>query len=159
MIPTYPRYAREMSWTRDHLITADGGVDFIARVTANYWEVLWRRLHGQKPDQEMVLQTWPGEGTEKVAATAGAPHCRVNAYFTTGMDAGTLTTDTFYVTGPAGLVPAKLKFHDKEGVAVLLPGENLTPGATYTATLAAGIKDLRGNSLGKDYSWSFVPEK
>lgn len=156
---SYPRRLRDMTYTRDHIITADGGVDFIAAVTADYWEVLWRRLHGQRPDAEMVLQTWPGEGAkEKVQATAGDPHCRVVAYFTTGMDAATMTTDTFFITGPAGRVPAEIKFKDKEGVVVLLPAQNLTPGATYTATLAAGIKDLRGNPVAREYSWSFIPE-
>jgi len=43
--------------------------------------------------------------------------------------------------------------------ATLQPGASLLPAATYTATLSgggSGVKDLAGNALAGDYSWSFT---
>src|SRR2546428_3591545 len=42
------------------------------------------------------------------------------------------------------------------GTATFPPAGNLAPLTTYTATISTGAKDLAGNALTSDISWSFT---
>jgi hypothetical protein len=94
-------------------------------------------------------------------ATGVAVGSDVLASFSEPMDPATLTTATFTLVAQADGAPvaAAVTFDDQTDQAVLNPNADLTPGATYTATLqggATGAKDPFGNPLSADRVWSFT---
>src|SRR5215211_1269702 len=97
----------------------------------------------------------PADGTTDVAATAN-----VEATFSEAMDPTTISGSTFTLLkqGTTTPVAAAVSYDSANNKAKLDPNANLDPSATYTATLkggAGGVKDLAGNPLAADKSWSF----
>lgn len=66
------------------------------------------------------------------------------------MDASTITTATFTVSGVSGNVAYS------GTTATFTPLTNLASSTTYTATITTGAKDLVGNSMVSNYIWSFT---
>jgi hypothetical protein len=52
-------------------------------------------------------------------------------------------------------VPISLQFYGMTNQAVIARRESLPGEAWYTVTVTTGAKDLAGNPLGADYTWSF----
>jgi hypothetical protein len=75
------------------------------------------------------------------------------------MNPATLTTSTFTLVqqGQSTPLPATVSYASQ--VATLDPSSNLAAGTTYTATVKggpSGAKDVAGNALAADVSWSFT---
>ncbi|MFL5803070.1 MAG: Ig-like domain-containing protein, partial [Roseiflexaceae bacterium] len=98
-----------------------------------------------------VLAVLPADGTQDVALDAP-----ISIRFSRAI----VLTDTLGL--PAAL-PELLFAPPLEGSATWLdsatvlfrPAAPLRPGVRYRATLAAGLTDLGGGELGRDFSWSF----
>src|SRR2546427_670065 len=70
------------------------------------------------------------------------------------MDASTINTSTFTLNQGKPQAAGEVSF---SGVsAPFPPRSNLAPLTTYTATISTGTKDLAGNALSTDMSWSFT---
>src|SRR5206468_3424365 len=70
------------------------------------------------------------------------------------MDASTINTSTFTQKGRATRMARTESY---SGVtATITPAATLAPLTTYTATISTGTKDLAGNALSSDMSWSFT---
>ena len=153
----YPTYSKKMSFTKANIITHAGGVDHTSSVTADYWEVLWKRLHDDG-GEERVLATWPEPGADDHAYNHKSLYSRVSVFFTTGMDKSSINQNSFYLEDKDGnRVPATYRInHDHDNFAALVPAVDLEPGKTYTAVLTTDVKDMKGNSLKEDYSWDFT---
>jgi large repetitive protein len=80
------------------------------------------------------------------------------AYLSEFIDPASVTTSTFELRGPGGvLVPASV--NALQGQAILSPNSLLARSTMYTATIkggSGGVKDIAGNSLQSDFSWSFT---
>ena len=78
----------------------------------------------------------------------------ITAVFSKAMDPLTITTTTFTLrqgtTAIAGTVGYSLV------TATFLPSIPLTLGATYTASVSSGAKDLAGNALVAPFTWIFT---
>src|SRR5207249_3325118 len=70
------------------------------------------------------------------------------------MDASTINTSTF--TLKQGTTPVAGTVNYSGVTATFTPAANLVPLTTYTATISTGAKDLAGNALASDMSWSFT---
>ncbi len=107
----------------------------------------WSFTTGAAPDttSPTVISTTPANNAVNVATNA-----TINAAFSEAMDASTISTATFTVEGVAGTVTYV------SGIATFTSATALAYNTTYTATVKAGVKDLAGNTLGTDYSWSFT---
>jgi hypothetical protein len=97
----------------------------------------------------------PTEGTTDVAVTANT-----EATFSEAMDPATITGSTFTLLKQGATTPveAQVSYDSATKKATLDPSVDLEAGATYTVTLkggASGVKDLAGNPLTADKSWSF----
>jgi|GEM_PF-2626697 len=85
----------------------------------------------------------------------------IRAYFENGpIDSDTVNSDTFTVSGPSGaLIPSSVVFSGGgSDYATFNLGSPLAAHSTYTVTLhggPSGIKDLQGNEMIEDYTWSF----
>src|SRR2546426_568969 len=70
------------------------------------------------------------------------------------MDVSTINTSTF--TLKQGTTPVAGKVSYSGVTAPFTPAANLAPLTTYTATISTAAKDLAGNALTFDMSWSFT---
>jgi len=64
-------------------------------------------------------------------------------------------TDTFYLTSGDTRVAGHVQ-SGSNNVATFSPDNNLEANTKYTVLLTTGLKDLAGNSLAQNYSWSFT---
>ena len=89
-------------------------------------------------------------------ATGVSPTANVTATFSEAMKKAALNNKTFFLVkkGTTKKVPATLKYPSANKV-ILDPSSPLTRGATYTATITRGAKDLAGNALAAKMVWSF----
>jgi len=70
------------------------------------------------------------------------------------MDPSTITNATFTLT--QGTTPVAGTVTYAGVTATFKPTANLAASTVYTATLTTGVKDLDGNALAANYSWSFT---
>ncbi|OFZ27557.1 MAG: hypothetical protein A3D92_08015, partial [Bacteroidetes bacterium RIFCSPHIGHO2_02_FULL_44_7] len=77
----------------------------------------------------------------------------ITANFSENVDLSTIVMSlkqgTTYISG---IVTSTLT------AAIFQPSTNLAYNTTYTVTIAAGLKDLSGNTMTSDYTWSFTTE-
>jgi subtilisin-like proprotein convertase family protein len=98
--------------------------------------------------------------TPTAGATGIALGTTVTAAFSEAMTAATISGSTFTLQGPGGAaVPATVGYNTGSFTATLTPSSALAPSTTYTAIVkggASGVKDLAGNPLLADVTWSFT---
>ncbi len=105
----------------------------------------------------VAKQVFPAPNDAKVL-----PGSVVSVIFYKGVDPSSLKNDgsepgsTFYIKQGSRWIAANVTYDDKSKTAKLLPREKLDNGTSYTVYLTTGIKDLAGNPLAANYSWSFV---
>jgi hypothetical protein len=100
-------------------------------------------------------------GVEPAAGAAGVGlGTNVSASFDEPLDATTVTATTVQLRGPGGaLVAATVAYDVTSRTATLDPAAALGGSTTYTATVkggASGVKDVAGNPLAADETWSFT---
>ena len=92
----------------------------------------------------------PANGTTGVSQST-----TVAATFSEAMDPSTITTSTVALRDPANaVVPATITY--SANTAVLAPTSPLAAATTYTATITTGVKDLSGNTMAANQTWSFT---
>ena len=126
----------------------------------NYWvDVVFTEGVGSDTTAPTVTGTIPADGLSNVAASSA-----VSASFSEPIDAATVDGSTFELRdGSSTLVPATVVYDAGSRSATLTPTAPLAFSTTYTATLKGGatdprIKDLAGNALAADVTWSFTSE-
>jgi hypothetical protein len=90
-------------------------------------------------------------------ATGICPNTLVTATFSEAMNASTINSTTFTLTGP-GLtaVPGAVTYVVSSDVATFTPTNPLALDTLYTATITTGAEDLSGVPLAANYVWSFT---
>ena len=83
----------------------------------------------------------------------------VTATFSESMDETTINETTFTLSQGGTAVSGTVSYDGNSNTATFKPSDNLALGTPYTATVTTGAKDLAGNALTDDYSWSFTTEK
>ncbi|MGJ0483987.1 MAG: N,N-dimethylformamidase beta subunit family domain-containing protein [Methylomicrobium sp.] len=126
--------------------------------STNYWvDVLFTTSTGPDTTPPTVTAQSPTPN-----ATGIATNTTVTATFSEAMDAATLNTTTFELRDSANaLISAAVSYNATNRTATLAPGNALTAGATYTATVKGGttdprVKDSAGNPLAANVTWSFT---
>jgi hypothetical protein len=123
----------------------------------NYWVdvVLETGAAGPDTTAPRVTSVSPGRGATGVTASDN-----VTATFSEGLTASTVNANTVLLRDPAGGgVPAAVTYDAASQTATLNPTAPLAATTTYTATIkggTAGVKDLAGNALAADDSWTFT---
>lgn len=103
--------------------------------------------NGTKPDPTAptVTAVTPVDGT-----IDAAPGAAITVTFSEDMNASTITASTFTLdNGATGTVTYANR------VATFTPTTPLPGYTRYTATITTGAKDMAGNALAANYSWSF----
>jgi hypothetical protein len=101
-----------------------------------------------------VAATTPAAG-----ATAVASSSNVTGTFSEAMNGASISSSTFTLTAAGTTTPVPAGVTYTGGVATLNPDSDLAPSTQYTATIkggASGVKDLAGNALAADKTWTFT---
>jgi len=112
----------------------------------------WQFTTGEAPDitPSTVLATFP-------ALNAGAVvmNTAVAVTFSEAIDPATINAQTFILMkdGATQVAGSATYFGT---TALFRPTGNLLPGASYTAIITVGVKDLAGNALAEDFTWGFT---
>ena len=87
------------------------------------------------------------------AATDVSLSTTIQATFSDFMDATTINTSTFFVSGS---VTGTVTYDNGTKTAQFKPLNDLVKNTTYTVTLTTGIRNSLGNALASNYTWSFT---
>jgi hypothetical protein len=102
-----------------------------------------------------IISTNPVNG-----ATAVPINQKILVIFSTAMNAATINSTTFTVTGPGATpVSGAVSYAAGSNAALFIPTANLAPSTTFTATVTNGAQDLAGNALGSGAvpnPWTFA---
>jgi len=103
-----------------------------------------------------ALDTKPPSVTARTPA-AGATNVSINispsVTFSEAVDQSTIT---FTLRGGGSAVPCTMSYSGKK--AVFTPAGPLSYNTKYTAIVSVGVKDLAGNAMPSDYTWTFTTE-
>ena len=102
------------------------------------------------PTAPKVITTNPNN-----TGTAVALNQSLTATFSATMDAATINTTTFTVTGP-GTTPVEGLVTYSGTTAVFNPTIDLNSTVLYTATITTGAKNVSGTALAANYVWTFT---
>ena len=97
--------------------------------------------------------------TPAAGATGVASAISPTAAFSEAMNPSTLTTSTFTLVQQGQTTPLAATVSYASQVATLDPTANLAANTTYTATVkggSSGAKDVAGNPLAGDVTWTFT---
>jgi hypothetical protein len=96
-----------------------------------------------------VVSTIPANGATNVAINTP-----ISATFNMSMNAATITSSTFTVTGPGGAVAGTVSYSGL--TATFVPTAALAYSTTYTGTITTGAMNPGGTPLLANYVWTFT---
>jgi hypothetical protein len=100
----------------------------------------------------MVGSVSPANTATDVATTTNA-----EATFSEAIDSGSIIDQTFTLSKDDGTqVAAQVSYDGASKKATLVPDSDLEANTTYEATITKSVKDMAGNALEQDYTWSFT---
>lgn len=114
-------------------------------------EKKWTFTTGPNPDSNAptVLSTVPDDGEMGVSINQS-----LSALFSEEMNPLTISTTTFRVSGPgSSSISGAVTYVGR--TATFDPITALLPDSEYTATITTGVKDLAGNAMANNYTWTF----
>jgi len=113
-------------------------------------EYTWTFRTGAAPLN--VIATRPLEGAVSVALNGN-----VMAVFNDAMDPATMTAETVTLEGPGGAaVSGTVSYNESTRTVTFDPSSDLATETTYLVRLTTGIKDLVGNPLVREVTFSFM---
>ena len=133
-----------------------GGFFGQANLSTNYWVDL---IFDDTPPP---ADTTPPTITSVIPANLSTGIIRTSILtinFSEAMDSTTIIASNFEIRDPyTNLVTASLTYNPATWSAVLDPSTDLLANTTYTVYVLTTVKDLAGNSLASEYTWSFTTE-
>ncbi len=96
-----------------------------------------------------VLSTDPTNGATNVPLNKV-----ITATFSEDMDPSSISNASFLVKNGSTNVPGTVTYTGR--VATFVPTNNLANNTLYTGTITTAAKDMVGNTLATDYSWTFT---
>jgi hypothetical protein len=167
-----PRVAGRNYWTAwehypflgTHVYDVDavGSVPWIAGLVAEYWAVLWRRLHEtDDADEDLVLRTVPEDGAANwpVDLEERGVYGRIAVWFGYGIDRDQVTP-LITLRDAATDTPVDVSFATAYGgrernLVFVLPEAPLDYDTEYTVEVAAGVETLSGETSAAPHLFSF----
>jgi sugar lactone lactonase YvrE len=111
----------------------------------------------------IVLTALPDTAPPVVVSTnqayaigATTPGAVITAKFSEAIDATSVDASTLTITAPDGTTAAGAVSLDGRTIT-FTPLVHLSSGVDYTGTIVSGVKDLAGNGLTSNFTWTFTP--
>ena len=160
-VRTYNDGVRSMVATK-----ASSQVRFVDMYSALTTADLVDGIHPDRTGYDKMAAVWsdalvpvaPGVSSRSPAqnATGVSTTTIVTATFSEAIDPATVSGTTVTLSSSAGAVSAAVTYDGATRTATLDPIGSLAAAVTYTATVKGGIKDLAGNALAADSTWTFT---
>ncbi|MBE0448164.1 MAG: Ig-like domain-containing protein [Actinobacteria bacterium] len=105
----------------------------------------------------VTRHVFPATNAKKVSLNSS-----VSIVFYENMDPSSFKNDgtergsTLYIKQGSRWVAAKVSYDERTKTAKLIPNNQLSAGTVYTVHLNGGLKDIAGNALASNLSWSFT---
>jgi len=136
-----------LEYSTPYTATVRSGVKDLAgnAMPDNY---IWSFVTSAAPDitPPVITATSPAAG-----ATGVATNIAPSATFSEPVDQQTIS---FLLSSGGTAIPCTMNYSGTS--AIFTPLTHLAYSTSYTVTVRAGVKDLAGNAMLNDYSWSFV---
>lgn len=128
-------------------------VDSVNQIYSAYSSGRLRIHHGELVPPEIVV-TKPIDEADNVSVTT-----EIYAVFNEPIDNLTITDSNFYITDSSmNNIDGSLSYDNTSNKAIFTPATNLDYNETYTVTITTGIRDVVGNALQNDSTWTFTTE-
>lgn len=111
----------------------------------------WSFETEEAPDEVApgVISVTPSANATQVPVSG-----RPSVSFNESMNISTINSSTFQVKQGTSVIPGTIDF--SENTAIFIPSVPLESSKIYTVVLTNGVKDVAGNPLQSEYSWSFT---
>jgi len=124
--------------------------------SSNYWvDVVFTTTTAPDTTPPSVVSVNPATAATGVSTTTS-----VLVTFSEAINPTTISVSTFQLFAPGNtLVPATVAYSSGSFVATLMPTAALATSTSYTALVtggSSGVKDLAGNAMTGNFSWSFT---
>jgi len=116
--------------------------------------VVWTFTTGVTADSiaPNVISTNPTDQATNVAINR-----TVNATFDESMDPATINSASFKLDGPGpNPISGTVTYNAGSKIATFTASSDLAPGTQFTATITTAVKDLAGNALAVNKTWTFT---
>jgi len=132
-----------------------GGVPNQSYRSSNYWvDIILSNAAVSDTTPPSLQSVKPINGSSNLRLATNA-----TIYFSEPMNPATISSTTIQLRDTLGnLVPATVTYGSSDYSAVLDPISNLNNSKAYTVTVKgniSGVRDIAGNALNSDLSWSF----
>ncbi|MBT6178973.1 MAG: zinc dependent phospholipase C family protein [Deltaproteobacteria bacterium] len=149
----------DLIWTRDNYMNPDipGSLHSEIYPTMFYMEGLWKRMHGDYSDSDVVMFSFPESSRRLRSHDASAPDSWVSYLFSSGIAQEELTATWKDSSGDE--VGFDQRSHAWGGnwtrLMRLKPTENLVPGGYYTSTISGTVSGVGDKSWSIDHNIEF----
>ena len=134
---------------------APGGIEHNARLTAAYWDALWKKLNNEPAP--LVIATFPENNTQILSVDYATVDSHISVFFSSRYEQATVTGDTFLVRDAAGAqVAGAFAWCYGSNMVRFMPDADLAPHSRYTVTLTTGLRDAAGAPLPQDFVFEFT---
>jgi hypothetical protein len=118
------------------------------QLAANYsWNFTTAAVSDVTPPT--IVSVTPANNGTAVAVTSTA-----TAVFSEPMNSGLMTNSTFTMKQGTTAVSGTIAYSGT--TATFTPSAALAGGTVYTCTITTGVKDMVGNAMASNYTWSFT---
>ncbi len=108
---------------------------------------------GEDNTPPCVIESNPSDGDVNISVNTG-----ITIRFTESILPASITSETFRLSGPSGIVTGNFMFTANNSVVAFQPANRLVPEEVYTAVLTTEIIDPSGNGLDGDCNGSMGPD-
>ena len=149
----------QLPWMEGHYMDADipGSLKSEIFPTARYLEAIWKRLHNELTDEDIVIFSFPELPRRLRSHQMGTPDSWVSFLFAAGINPSPLTSD--WKDANNSNVAFSQDGHAWGGswhrIIRLIPGQNLDPGGHYTATLQGDVTTVNEKVWSLNHSLTF----
>ncbi len=141
---------QDLDWSTHYTAVLHAGVcDQMGNSTSAEHSWGFRTIANPDHTPPAVVSTAPLDGATGVALDA-----TVQAWFSEALDPATIDAASFLLVDAAG-TPVVGSVEGNGAVATFTPLFPLAPGELHTATITTAARDLAGNSLAAQHTWSF----
>lgn len=152
---SFNKVRRASPWGARHYYEAPGGIEHNARLTAAYWDALWKKLNNEPAP--LVIATFPDNNTQILSVNHATVDSHISVFFSGRYDQATVNGDTFLVRDAAGArVAGAFAWCYGSNMVRFMPDADLAPHSRYTVTLTTGLRDVAGAPLPEDFVFAFT---